>query len=91
MPKSKVRKKPATATATRSGVSRTPVVVERRGPSPRWYPITMAVVLLLGLAYIVVYYIAGGDVPYMQDLGGWNLAIGFGVLVLGLLMSVRWR
>jgi hypothetical protein len=90
VPKSKVRKKPA-ATAARSGVSRTPVVVERQGPSPRWYPITMAVVLLLGLAYIVVYYIAGGDVPYMQDLGAWNLAIGFGVLVLGLLMSVRWR
>ncbi|MHA3704474.1 cell division protein CrgA [Jatrophihabitans sp. YIM 134969] len=90
MPKSKVRKKPATA-AARGGVSRTPVVVERQGPSPKWYPITMAVVLLLGLAYIVVYYIAGGDVPYMQDLGGWNLAIGFGVLVLGLLMSVRWR
>ena len=90
MPKSKVRKKPVTA-ARSSGVSRTPVVVERQGPSPRWYPITMAVVLLLGLAYIVVYYIAGGDVPYMRDLGAWNLAIGFGVMVLGLLMSVRWR
>ena len=90
MPKSKVRKKPTTA-ARASGVSRTPVVVERHGPSPRWYPITMAVVLVLGLAYIVVYYIAGGDVPYMKDLGAWNLAIGFGVLILGLLMSVRWR
>ncbi len=90
MPKSKVRKKPVTATRS-SGVSRTPVVVERHGPSPRWYPITMAVVLVIGLAYIVLYYIAGSDVPFMQPLGAWNLAIGFGVLVLGLLMSVRWR
>ena len=90
MPKSKVRKKPA-APAARSGVSRTPVVVDRRGPSPVWYPVLMAVVLVLGLAYIVVYYLAGGDVPGMRDLGAWNLAIGFGVLVLGLVMSIRWR
>lgn len=91
MPKSKVRKKPAPS-ATRSGVSRTPVAVESsRGPSPRWYPITMIVVLVLGLAYIVAYYLAGDSLPYMRDLGAWNLGIGFGVLVLGLLMSVRWR
>lgn len=89
MPKSKVRKKPATA--ARSAVSRTPVQVDRFGPSPSWYPILMGVVLLVGLAYIVVYYLAGSDVPGMKSLGAWNLAVGFGVLVIGLILSVRWR
>lgn len=88
MPKSKVRKKPAAAAAP---VSRTPVPVRRAGPSPLWYPVAMAAVLLVGLAYIVIYYLAGASVPGMKSLGAWNLGIGFGILVVGLIMSVRWR
>ncbi len=88
MPKSKVRKK-----------SDTPVRVQALAPSggkglrpsPTWYPIVMAIVLLIGLAYIVVYYLAADKIPVMQDLGAWNFAVGFGVLIVGLLMAVRWR
>ena len=53
VPKSKVRKKPD-APRGRSSAS------SRRGslaPSPTWYPVVMVVVLLLGLAYMVVYYL----------------------------------
>jgi hypothetical protein len=94
VPKSKVRKKPATtprATSSSSSLS------AARGltPSPPWYPIVMAAVLLLGLAYMVVYYLtsSGTDphVPIMATLGAWNFAIGFGVMLLGLVMAVRWR
>jgi hydrogenase-4 membrane subunit HyfE len=94
VPKSKVRKKPATAQrATPSSSS----VSAARGltPSPPWYPIVMASVLLLGLAYMVVYYLtsSGTDphVPIMAGLHAWNFAIGFGVMLLGLVMAVRWR
>jgi hypothetical protein len=90
VPKSKVRKKAdaparsASSTATRA-----------LAPSPAWYPIVMAVVLLLGLAYMVVYYLtsSGTDphIPIMAGLGSWNFAIGFGVMLLGLVMAVRWR
>jgi hydrogenase-4 membrane subunit HyfE len=91
VPKSKVRKKPATATRT------APAATAARGltPSPSWYPIVMAGVLLLGLAYMVVYYLTSSGtsphVPIMAGLHAWNFAIGFGVMLLGLVMAVRWR
>ena len=48
-----------------------------------------------GLAYLAVYYLtaSGTDpkIPVMGDLGNWNFAVGFGVMLLGLVMAVRWR
>ncbi len=87
MPKSRVRKK--SDRPVRAQV----VAPTARGmqPSPTWYPIVMAVVLLVGLAWIVVYYLAGDRVPVMQSIGGWNFAVGFGVMIIGLAMAVRWR
>ena len=29
--------------------------------------------------------------PLMVSLGAWNFAIGFGAMVAGLVMSMRWR
>lgn len=90
MPKSKVRKKSDAPLRTAAS---TPT--RALAPSPSWYPIVMGVVLLIGLAYLVVYYLtsSGTDphVPVMGDLGAWNFAIGFGVMLLGLVMAVRWR
>ena len=87
MPKSKVRKK-----------SEAPIRPQSLGtagkalaPSPSWYPIVMAVVLVLGLAYLVVYYLAGTSIPIMKDISGWNFAVGFGIMMVGLIMAVRWR
>ncbi|MEP6598334.1 MAG: cell division protein CrgA [Actinomycetota bacterium] len=91
MPKSKVRKKsdgPATgrpAAATAASSSRA------MRPSPTWYPIVMAAVLILGLVYLVVYYLAADKIPLMQDIGAWNFAVGFGILIAGMGMAVRWR
>lgn len=91
MPKSKVRKKsdaPGRAEALQAATRQLP-------PSPTWYPIVMAVVLLLGLAYLVVYYLtnSGTDprIGFMASLGAWNFAVGFGVMLLGLIMAVKWR
>ena len=87
MPKSKVRKKTEptlrTSTLAPSG--------HAVRPSPRWYPIVMAAILVIGLAWIVVYYLAGSSVPLMKDLGAWNFAVGFGLMVIGLGMAVRWH
>src|SRR5262249_62164702 len=49
----------------------------------------MVVVLLVGLAWIAVYYIAGDKVPIMQDIGAWNFAVAFGIMLVGLVMAVR--
>jgi hypothetical protein len=90
VPKSKVRKKPA---ATVRAQSLSPQ--KTLAPSPTWYPVVMGVVLLLGLAYLVVYYLtnSGTDprIPLMGDIGAWNFAVGFGIMMLGLIMAVRWR
>jgi hypothetical protein len=51
----------------------------------------MVAVMLVGLAYLVVYYLAGDRIPLMNDISGWNFAVGFGFLIVGLLMAVRWR
>jgi cytochrome bd-type quinol oxidase subunit 2 len=55
------------------------------------YASRLGIVLLLGLGWIAVYYIAGERVPFMQDIGALNLLIGFGLMVIGLVMAVRWR
>ena len=92
MPKSKVRKKSdSRGPSAVSGDGR--ATSKALAPSPTWYPITMVVVMVLGLAYLVVYYLtnSGQGVPVMEDLGAWNFAVGFGVMMLGLIMAVRWR
>jgi len=89
VPKSKVRKKSdhppkqSAASAAPSG--------KGLAPSPTWYPIVMVAILLIGLAWIAVYYIAGDRVPIIQDIGAWNFLVAFGVMMVGLVMAVRWR
>lgn len=90
MPKSKVRKKPSYAAPVAGAGSLTGTGKQVK-PSPTWYPITMVVLLIIGLAYIVVYYISGEDIPGMQSLGSWNFGVGFVFLIVGLIMAVRWR
>lgn len=90
MPKSKVRKKDYTPRAT-SSAPLSSSTSKGLAPSPAWYPIVMVVVLVLGLAWIAVYYIAGDKVPLIQDIGAWNFAVAFGIMLIGLVMAVRWR
>lgn len=93
MPKSKVRKKAyspssSSAPATSGGTARTSRTL---APSPVWYPILMAAFLVIGLAWIVAYYIAGEHIPVIKDLGGWNFLVGFGFMIVGLGLAIRWR
>jgi hypothetical protein len=50
----------------------------------------MLALMLLGLAWIVVFYITQTSypIPKIQD---WNLLIGFGLLLVGFVMTTRWR
>ena len=90
MPKSKVRKK-GDAAAPHALSSASATTTKAMPPSPTWYPIVMAVILVIGLAYLVTYYLASDKLPFMVHLGAWNFAVGFGILVAGLIMAVRWR
>ena len=91
MPKSKVRKKPATSVRPTATAPSTAAAARAAAPSPTWYPIVMAAVLVIGLVYLVVYYLAGDSIPFMSSIGSWNFAVGFGIMIFGLGMAVRWR
>jgi hypothetical protein len=53
--------------------------------------------MLFGLIWLLVFQLAasGLDTPdaliWMSDLGPWNYAIGFGFMIAGLLLTMRWR
>jgi hypothetical protein len=84
VPKSKVRRK----------VAYTPQQVAPKGQSrlqSRLVPILMVAFLLVGLAWIVIWYINGPNIPVMSALGPWNLVLGFGLLAVGFGFATRWR
>ena len=88
MPKSKVRKK---AAYTPPADRRTAVKVKPAGPSHPLYITIMLGIMLLGLPWLLVNYIAGDKIPFMSELGNWNFAFGFALMIAGLLMTMRWR
>ena len=47
--------------------------------------------MLAGLVWLVVNYLAGDKIDFMVQLGSWNFAIGFVLIVIGLFMTMRWR
>lgn len=87
MPKSKVRKKKDSVIATGS---RTPGSL-KAGPSSPLYVSVMLGFMLVGLLWLLVYYLAAQDISWMNTLGAWNFLIGFGFMVVGLVMTMRWR
>ena len=91
MPKAKVTKDPIRpASSTSAGTTRTPVKVNTGG-TPVWYKVIMFGMMLLGLGWLVVYYLAGDQIRLMSELGPWNYAIGFAGMIVGLLMTMGWR
>jgi hypothetical protein len=61
-----------------------------RADNPTWWAPVFVTLLLVGLAWIVVFYVSQGLWPIVA-FGYWNLVIGFGLLIAGFLMTMRWR
>ena len=47
--------------------------------------------MLAGLLWLVVQYIFGPEIAWMAKLNAWNYLIGFGLFIMGLLMTTGWR
>ena len=92
MPKAKITKSQPLAPSsagTGQAANRTPVKINTGG-TPVWYKAIMFGLMLIGLAWLVVNYLAGQHIPLMNELGPWNFAIGFGFFIVGLLMTMGW-
>jgi hypothetical protein len=61
-----------------------------RTTSRVWVAPLMLACWLLGLAWLVVFYVAGQDIPVMKDLNNWNLLIGMGLIAVGFVVSTQW-
>lgn len=82
MPKSRVRKKAVYTPPQRSQKARA---------SPPWLAPVMVSCWILGILWISVYYITTGNMPLISKLGDWNMLIGFGLIIIGVVLSTRWR
>ncbi|WP_405686277.1 cell division protein CrgA [Streptomyces sp. NBC_00057] len=84
MPKSRIRKKadftpPPAKQATNIKLT-----------SRSWVAPVMLALFLIGLAWIVVFYVTDGDLP-IASLENWNIVVGFGFIAGGFGVSTQWK
>ncbi len=82
MARSNSRTKPASPVETRGGDD---------APNPIWFKPIMFGLMLVGLIWIIVFYVSGAQQLPVPSLQNWNILVGFGILFLGFLMTTRWR
>ena len=88
MPKSKVRKKVREKHNHEVDVAEhAPFVPEE---SPRWLAPVMVANFIVGLFWIVVFYISGTLYP-IPHIGAWNMVVGFGFIGAGFTLATKWR
>lgn len=83
MPKSRIRRKAA--------YTPPPTTSPAKLPSRAWVAPLMVALFVIGLLWIVTFYISQGDLPGMRTLGNWNLLVGFGFITGGFVLSTQWR
>ena len=70
-----------------------PVIESRSGeqaPNAVWFKPVMFGFMLVGLLWIILFYVSQGSLP-VASLGSWNILVGFGIMFIGFLMTTRWR
>jgi len=61
-------------------------------PNPVWFKPLMFGFMLLGLVWIVLYYITSATVQLpIPALGQGNIFVGFGIVLIGFLMTPWWK
>lgn len=58
--------------------------------NPKWLLPTATTLLVLGPAWIVVYYISKGNYP-VPGIHHWNIGIGFVFLMASMILFTRWK
>jgi hypothetical protein len=88
MPKSKLRKKVQEQHAHVEQVHD----AEPHGPieSPSWLAPVMVANFLIGLFWIVIFYVSQTRFP-IPGIGAWNMIIGFIFVGVGFSLATKWR
>lgn len=68
----------------------TPAQAGEPAPNPVWFKPIMLGLMLVGLVWVLVFYLSGMQFP-IPGIDAWNLVIGFGIAFVGFLMTTRWR
>jgi hypothetical protein len=87
VPKSHVRKKKV---YTPPAEFRPQSTAAAKKPSPMWLPATAVTLIVVGIGWLVVFYLSQGQYPIMS-WQYWNLAVGFGAMVGALALLSKWR
>ena len=96
MPESKTRK----VAEEKKKLKRAQNLVEERQVKQRrtimpgqraWVPPLFITVGLVGVAWLVVYYIAGSKVPVMNSWGNWNILIAMGLIAAAFSLATLWK
>ncbi|ANW19230.1 cell division protein CrgA [Streptomyces clavuligerus] len=85
MPKSRIRKK-ADFTPPPNNRQATAIKLTNRS----WVAPVMLGLFLIGLAWIVLFYVTEGELP-IKSIGDWNIVVGFGFIAAGFGVSTQWK
>ncbi|WP_028708962.1 cell division protein CrgA [Propionicicella superfundia] len=96
MPESKTRKAADQKKKTADKQERARKEADRRRRarvpgSRRWVPPTFITLGLLGVLWLILYYIASPYIPFLADLGGWNILIGLGLMGGAFAVATLWK
>lgn len=58
--------------------------------NPPWFVPVMLGLMIIGLVWVVTFYITGQQYP-VPSWGMWNLGVGFAFILVGFAMTTRWK
>jgi len=66
--------------------------LRKEAPNPVWFKPLMFGFMLLGLIWIVLYYVTSSNLQLpLPALGQANIFVGFGLVLVGFLMTPWWK
>ena len=97
MPESKVRKEAAskkvakrqheTAVKRQDNVQKTTRLKGVRD----WVPWVFVPLGLIGVIWLILYYVAGNTIWGIRSLGTWNFAVGIGCIAAAFVVATAWK
>jgi hypothetical protein len=86
---SKNTKNPALQAKLQEKEDNAPIINPRKFGNPRWLVPTFCTLLILGLLWVVVFYITQRfPIPLF---GNWNILVGFVFMMVGFGLTLMWK